>query len=96
MQLSHFEKLHLLSLAVEQALSREDLAEVQALLSQRELYIEQIEREGLTLSDEELAIVTEVDQRIVRTMRRRQGELADDLRSQVNSPKAARAYKLAA
>jgi hypothetical protein len=85
-------QLRLLSLAVDDALARDDLDEAFALLDRRQECLAALDRAGVTLEGEELRELVALNDRLASRLRAGQGRLADAGRVQAQTARAVRAY----
>lgn len=84
--------LRLLSLALDDALAREDLDEAFSLLDQREQCIAGLKAAGITMASQELAELVALNDRLARRLRAGQSRMAETAREQAKAVQAARAY----
>lgn len=84
--------LRLLSLALDDALAREDLDEAFTLLDQREQCIAALKDDGITIETQELAELMALNERLARRLRAGQTRMAETARAQAKAVQAAKAY----
>lgn len=86
-------KLRLIGMAVEEALNNEKFEELFALLSERQILIDNMIQDGLTLDPAEIADIQAQNDHLSRRMRAAQSDLANTARVGALTVKAVRAYK---
>ncbi|MGV3613718.1 MAG: hypothetical protein ACO1SV_00165 [Fimbriimonas sp.] len=86
------DRLRLLSLAIDDAISRDDLDETFALLERREQCIAELHGAGVSIAAEELRELVAMNDRLAIRLRAGQSRMADDARVTVKAVQAAKAY----
>lgn len=85
-------RLRLLSLALDDALAREDLDEAFLLLNQREECIAAMQAAGVTLPADELKELVALNDRLTHRLRAGQSRMAEAAREQARAVQAVKAY----
>lgn len=85
-------RLRLLSLALDDALAREDLDEAFSLLAQREECINAMHQAGVTLPADELKELVALNERLAHRLRAGQSRMANTAREQAKAVQAVKAY----
>lgn len=86
------ERLRLLSLALDEALSRDDLDEAFALLSSRDECIAAMQRDQVVIPPAELRELVALNDRLTVRLRASQSHVVDTLRTRAKASQVARAY----